>query len=89
MEDAILRYQKNRRIVTERSEVFLKYLTYGGVNVAQKMFAGVDDREMQDMDSEQIMMLRGQTSIENDRSELPVDFNAVVKGYLYVPSSSS
>ena len=82
MEDAILRFQKNRRMVTERSEVFLKYLAYGGVNVAQKMFAGVDNRDMQAMDSEQIMMLRGQTSIEDDRSELLVDFDAAVKGYL-------
>lgn len=88
MEEAILRYQKNRRIVTERREVFMKYLSYGGVNVSQKMFAGVDDREMQEMDSEQIMLFRGQTSIEEDRSDQPIDFDAVVKGYLYgFPSS--
>lgn len=83
IEEAILRYQKNRRIVTERREVFMKYLSYGGVNVSQKIFAGVDDREMQEMDSEQIMLFRGQTSIEEDRSEQPIDFDAVVKGYLY------
>lgn len=83
IEDAILRYQKNRRIVTERGQVFMKYLSYGGVSVTQKMFAGVDDREMQNMDGEQVMMHRAQTSIEDERSELPVDFDAVVKGYLY------
>lgn len=82
MEDAILRFQKKRRIESDRSEVFLKYLSYGGVDVTPKMFAGVDEREMQEMDSEQILIARGQTSISQDRSDLDIDFNDVVKGYL-------
>lgn len=87
MEDAILRYQKNRRMIPDRSAVFMKYLGYGGVNVSQKMFTGVEDRELQEMDKEQILLMKGQTSIDKDRTSLLIDFNAVVKGYLYVTAS--
>ncbi|EAW13015.1 uncharacterized protein ACLA_014520 [Aspergillus clavatus NRRL 1] len=82
MEDAILRYQKNRRIESERREVFLKYLQYGGVDIGPKMFSGLDQRELNGLDSEQILLARGQTSIAQERSDLTIDFNAVVKGYL-------
>lgn len=82
MEDAILRYQKNRRLESERWEVFLKFLSYGGVDIGPKMFAGVDERTLKEMDSEQIMIARGQASIAKEREHLGIDFNAVVKGYL-------
>lgn len=82
MEDAILRYQKNRRLESHRWEVFLKYLSYGGVDVGPKMFGGMDERELQQLDNEQILVTRGQASIAQDRSDLEIDFNAVVKGYL-------
>ncbi|KKK22982.1 hypothetical protein AOCH_002690 [Aspergillus ochraceoroseus] len=82
MEDAFLRFQKKRRIENDRLEVFQKYLAYGGVDVGPKMFVGSDDRDFKNMDSEQILLARGQTSIKDDHSKLPVDFNAVVKGYL-------
>ena len=84
MDDAILRYQKNRRILPGRREIFLKYLAYGGVNVGPKMFGGVDQRELQDMNNEEILQIKGQTSIDDERSNLSIDFNAVVKGYLFV-----
>lgn len=60
----------------------MKYLSYGGVDVSQKSFAGLDAREMQEMDNEQILIARGQTSISQDRSDLDIDFDAVVRGYL-------
>lgn len=82
MEDAILRYHKNRRLESDRWQIFLKYLIYGGVDVGPKMFGGTDQHELQQMDSEQIMVSRGQTSISQERSNLEVDFNAVAKGYL-------
>lgn len=82
IEDAILRYQKNRRLESARWEIFLKYLVYGGVDVGPKMFSGSDARELEQMDTEQILVTRGQTSISQERSNLEVDFNAVVKGYL-------
>ncbi|PYI06369.1 hypothetical protein BO78DRAFT_461311 [Aspergillus sclerotiicarbonarius CBS 121057] len=82
LEDALLRYQKNRRLESDRREVFLKYLAYGGVDVGQKMFGGVDDRDLQALDSEQILQARALASIRKDKSNLTVDFDAVVRGYL-------
>lgn len=63
--------------------MFMKYLTYGGVNTSQKMFQGVEDRDMKDMDAEDILVARGQATINHDHSRLEIDFNAVVKGFLY------
>lgn len=83
MEDAILRYQKNRRLEPERSAVFIKYLGYGGVNITPKMFTGTDKRELEEMDKDEILVAKGQTSIDKERADLPIDFNAVVKAYLY------
>ncbi|RJE17651.1 hypothetical protein PHISCL_10012 [Aspergillus sclerotialis] len=82
MDDAILRYQKNRRILPDRRDIFMKYLAYGGVNVDQKMFGSVDQRELKDMSNEEILQIKGQTSIEDERSNMLIDFDAVVRGYL-------
>ena len=62
--------------------MFLKFLSYGGVDIGPKMFACVDERTLKEMDSEQIMIARGQASIAKEREHLGIDFNAVVKGYL-------
>ncbi|RAK99031.1 uncharacterized protein BO80DRAFT_143151 [Aspergillus ibericus CBS 121593] len=82
LEDALLRYQKNRRLESDRRVVFLKYLAYGGVDIGQKMFGGVDGRDLQAMDSEQILQARALASIKKDKSNLAVDFDAVVRGFL-------
>lgn len=83
IEDAILRYQKKRRIENDRLAIFRKYLAYGGIDVGPRMFAGVDHKDMKDMDSEQILIARmGQTSIKSERAKLPIDFDAVVRGFL-------
>lgn len=47
-----------------------------------KMFGGIDERELQQLDSEQILVTRGQASIAQERADLEIDFDAVVKGYL-------
>ncbi|KAF7158469.1 hypothetical protein CNMCM5623_003472 [Aspergillus felis] len=82
MEDAILRFQKKRRIESDRREIFLKYLQYGGVDISQKMFTGMDQRDLKEMDGEEILLARAQTSIAQEKLNLQIDFNAVVKGYL-------
>lgn len=61
----------------------MRYLTYGGVNTAQKMFQGVEDRDMKNMDSEDVLVARGQATVDHDHWHLEVDFDAVVKGFLY------
>jgi hypothetical protein len=82
MEDAILRFQKKRRIESDRRDVFLKYLQYGGVDISAKMFTGTDQRNLKEMDSEGVLLARAQTSIAQEQLNLQIDFNAVVKGYL-------
>ncbi|KAF9886372.1 hypothetical protein FE257_011517 [Aspergillus nanangensis] len=82
VEDALLRFQKVRRFESERWDIFLKYLAYGGIDIGPHMFAGVDGHDLKNMDTEQIMMARTQTTIRPATSGLPVDFNKVVKGYL-------
>ncbi|KAL4951121.1 Argonaute complex, subunit Arb1 [Aspergillus filifer] len=82
LEAAILRFSKNRRIETDRLEVFHKYLAYGGIDVGPKMFAGTDDRGLKEMDNEQILLARGNTAISENTSHLTIDFEVVVKGFL-------
>ncbi|RDW62902.1 uncharacterized protein DSM5745_10013 [Aspergillus mulundensis] len=82
VEDALLRFNKNRRIESDRLDVFYKYLSYGGIDVSPKMFAGTDDRGLKELDNEQILYARGLTAIDKDRANLTIDFNIVVKGYL-------
>ncbi|GAB1191367.1 hypothetical protein APSETT444_000539 [Aspergillus pseudonomiae] len=82
IEAAILRYQNNRRMGPERREVFMRYLAYGGVDVGPKMFTGVDEQELQKLDSEQVLIAKGQANIRQECTKLTVDFNTVVKGYL-------
>ncbi|KAL2862371.1 uncharacterized protein BJX67DRAFT_385738 [Aspergillus lucknowensis] len=82
VEDALLRFQKNRRIESDRLEVFHKYLAYGGIDAGPKMFAGSDDRDLNELDHDQILLARGRTTIDQNKSSLTVDFNAVVTGYL-------
>lgn len=62
--------------------MFSKYLAYGGVDVGQSMFTGVDQRELEDMDKEQILAAKAQSWINSDRSKMLIDFDAVVRGYL-------
>ncbi|RAQ53942.1 hypothetical protein AFGD_007731 [Aspergillus flavus] len=82
IEAAILRYQNSRRMEPDRREVFMRYLAYGGVDVGPKMFTGVDEQELQKLDSEQALIAKGQASIRHECTKLTVDFNTVVKGYL-------
>jgi hypothetical protein len=82
MEDALLRFQKARRIETDRLEVFTGYLIYGGINVGPKMFAGTCNRDLKEMDNDEILQARGRTTIDQEFSHLTIDFNVVVKGFL-------
>ena len=67
---------------SDRRSVFTKYMAFGGVTVGPKMFGGVDQKDMEDMDAEEIITARAQTSITDDRSAWIIDFEAVAKGFL-------
>lgn len=57
-------------------------MAYGGVDVGPKMFQGVDQRDIEDMDDEDIVTATAQSTIPKDRSEWTVDFELVAKGFL-------
>jgi hypothetical protein len=46
------------------------------------MFAGSDDRDLKELDSEQILLARARTAIKRENSHLAIDFDTVVKGFL-------
>ena len=66
----------------ERRNVFMKYMSFGGVNVGPKMFGGVDQRDMECMDAGEIMTARAQATIVGDRADWIVGFEAVAKVFL-------
>ncbi|KAL5341636.1 Argonaute complex, subunit Arb1 [Aspergillus crustosus] len=82
IEDALLRFYKARRIETDRYEIFTGYLIFGGINVGPNMFAGTDNRDLKEMDKDEILQARGRTSVNKDFAHLTIDFNAVVTGFL-------
>ncbi|EER24967.1 hypothetical protein CPC735_015660 [Coccidioides posadasii C735 delta SOWgp] len=82
LETCIQRYETKRRMNSERRDIFLKYLSYGGVNVGPKMFEGNDQKDLQRLDSEDIVTATAQTNIPEDRAHWDVDFEAVAKGFL-------
>lgn len=65
--------------------MFARYLVYGGVEVGPKLFGGVTERELQEMDKENVYHARSQTDIGIDKLKLAIDFDLVVKGFLWVP----
>lgn len=82
IQEALVRYQQKRRLTTERMQVFARYLVYGGVEVGPKTFGGVTERELQEMDKENVYHARSQTDIGIDKLKLSIDFDLVVKGFL-------
>ncbi|KAI1918794.1 hypothetical protein LOZ65_004708 [Ophidiomyces ophidiicola] len=82
LETAIQRYETKRRMNSERRDIFVKYLSFGGVKVGPKMFEGNDQKDLQRLDSEQIITATAETNIPEDRANWEVDFEMVVKGFL-------
>jgi Argonaute siRNA chaperone (ARC) complex subunit Arb1 len=70
---------------SDRRHIFTKYMSYGGVDMGPKMFQGNDQRDLQDMNADDILTATSQSTIPTDRSGWIIDFELVVKGYLYVP----
>ncbi|KAJ5086521.1 hypothetical protein NUU61_007828 [Penicillium alfredii] len=82
IDEALSRYQSQRRFENDRSSIFVKYLKYGGVNVGPKPFAGVTPQELRDMDKEDAIKARSQTGVPFSQMNLDVDFHEVVRGFL-------
>ncbi|OJD22885.1 hypothetical protein ACJ73_05763 [Blastomyces percursus] len=82
LETAIQRFQAKRSMDSDRRSVFIKYMSYGGVDVGPKMFEGNDQRDLRDKDAEEILTARAQASVPENRVGWVVDFDAVAKGFL-------
>ncbi|KAL9110208.1 MAG: hypothetical protein Q9227_005269 [Pyrenula ochraceoflavens] len=87
---AIQRFETRRRLDSERRDYFYKYLIFGGIDVGPNMFQGVAPRELKEMDKEQAVESRAQTSLRDDvgngvqegDEKYVVDFEGVMKGFL-------
>lgn len=54
------------------------------MNTGQNHGQGMSDKDLKNMTREQAMQARSQTSIQQEREKLEINFNKVVKGFLYV-----
>lgn len=73
-----------RKLDNERCNIFLKYLNYGGIDIKQNQFGGVNEKDLKFMDNDQILDARAPSRIPEDREGWDIDFERVVKGFLYV-----
>lgn len=98
METCIQRYRARRKLDEVRSNILTKYFMLGGVDSTSKAFTGGLDKEtVENSTAAEIAAIQAsdflQTGSKNakyyDGSDgWVVDFESVVKGYLYDPSSS-
>ncbi|KZZ89503.1 Argonaute complex, subunit Arb1 [Ascosphaera apis ARSEF 7405] len=66
----------------DRLHIFKSWMQYGGVDTKTKMFGGLDQKDLKDLDSEDILQARATSSIPEDRQFWKVDFEEVAKGFL-------
>ncbi|KAI3318708.1 hypothetical protein HD806DRAFT_309792 [Xylariaceae sp. AK1471] len=93
IEECIQRYRARRRLETERTNMFNKYLLLGGIDTSPRQFTGMvtDKDAMAEADVEQIRSMTATDFVGgsgsrfydgNDSENWEVDFEAVVKGFL-------
>ncbi|KAI4725338.1 hypothetical protein E4T49_06944 [Aureobasidium sp. EXF-10728] len=85
IETAIQRYRARRKFHQQTSQMFNKFMSYGGIESGPKMFGGSDNRDLAEMDAAQIAALTAvhfvaEDVLYSDRWE--VDFVGVAKGFL-------
>ncbi|KAI0196013.1 Argonaute complex, subunit Arb1, partial [Xylaria flabelliformis] len=93
IEECIQRFRARRRLDSQRSAMFNKYLFLGGIDTSQRQFTGMaNDRDaMAGADTEQIRAMTAVDSVGGtstrfydggNSEDWEVDFEAVVKGFL-------
>ncbi|KAI3337651.1 Argonaute siRNA chaperone complex subunit Arb1-domain-containing protein [Ustulina deusta] len=93
IEECIQRFRARRRLDSQRTAMFDKYLFLGGIDSSRRRFTGMaDDRDvMAEADTEQIRIMTAVDFIGGSGSRFydasntenwEVDFEAVVKGFL-------
>jgi len=93
IETAIQRYRARRKFHTETAQVFSEFLSFGGVDTAQKQFTErLSKADLADMDPADVAAMTGtdvvrEVVLNNDKWE--VDFVGVAQGFLFVNDCSS
>ncbi|KAJ5629559.1 hypothetical protein N7528_003216 [Penicillium herquei] len=82
VEEALMRFDRKRRIESSRRNIFHKYLQYGGITIGPNFGTGVPAKELKTMTKVEAMQARSQTMIEKEREHLHVSFDEVVRGFL-------
>ena len=87
---AIQRYKAKRNFDSERKDLFDKYMGYGGIDTGPKMFSGgLDAKLLADKNAAEIATMAATNFVGADKdnegdSKFVVDFDGVVKGFLYL-----
>ncbi|KAI1430286.1 Argonaute siRNA chaperone complex subunit Arb1-domain-containing protein [Xylaria sp. FL1777] len=93
IEECIQRFRARRRLNSERTAIFDKYLFLGGIDSSKRQFTGMaqDSDDIAERDAEQIRTMNAVDFIGGygsrfydygDAENWEVDFEAVVKGFL-------
>ena len=85
IEIAIQRFKQKRRMHEMYSKVFGKWMSFGGVDSGPRMFGGVSQQEMKNMNSEEIARATATYHVPWDRSDEQkwvVDFVGVGEAFL-------
>lgn len=85
LEIAIQRFKSKRRMHEMYARIFNKWMKYGGVEVQQRMFRGMDQASLREMDAEEIAKALATHYVPFDREDpkkWEVDFLGVGEGFL-------
>jgi hypothetical protein len=87
IEIAIQRFKQKRRMHEAYSNIFNKWMRFGGVESAPRMFSGLSAKDMAGMDAEEIARARAIHQVPWDREDTKhwvLDFVGVGQAFLYV-----
>jgi hypothetical protein len=90
VESALQRYAHKRKFHATPANIFNRFMTYGGVESAQRMFTGgFDKADFDGLSKADIATMTATNFVGDDKEPGPdakwaVDFEAVAKGFLYV-----
>lgn len=93
VEMAIQRYKAKRNFDSERKDLFDKYMSYGGIDTGPKMFSGgLHANMLEEKSAAEIATITATNFVGADKdreggSKFVVDFDGVVKGFLYSATS--
>ncbi|KAF1964599.1 hypothetical protein BU23DRAFT_561793 [Bimuria novae-zelandiae CBS 107.79] len=91
IELAIQRFKQKRRMHEKYSNIFNNWMRFGGVDTAHNQFGGLSQKDMAEMDAEQIARAKATHHVpwdREDRKQWEVDFVGVGEAFLssYFPT---